>query len=105
MQELGPATDDEMVLAFLRAEIDSPRFRDARGVLRDKMRQAGYDPRFLIDNGDACDPQANAHRRAILKQWTDPKRVFAGMPPDVTWRRVRLQPDEIGGLEYCNHPT
>ncbi len=28
MQDLGPATDDQVILAWLQAEIDSPRFED-----------------------------------------------------------------------------
>jgi hypothetical protein len=104
--ELGPATDDEMVLAFLRAEIDSLRFQNAQElVLRDHIRQAGHDPSSLVDNADLSDPKANAKRAEILKWWTDPKHVFDGMPANVTWRRVRLQPDEIGGLKYCHHQT
>jgi hypothetical protein len=59
----------------------------------------------LVDNADLSDPKANAKRAEILKSWTDPKHVFDGMPANVTWRRVRLQPDEIGGLRYCHHPT
>jgi hypothetical protein len=95
-----------MRLAFLRAEIDSPRFPTAQGLLlRDQLRQCGLDSSFLIDNADLGDAHANALRRDILRQWTDPKKIFAGMPGEVTWRRVRLQPEEIGGLMYCYHPT
>jgi hypothetical protein len=98
-----------MVRAFLRAEIDSPRFQDGQGLrLRDQIRQVGLDPRSLIDTADLGDTRANALRREILRQWRgycDAKSMFAGMPDDVTWRRVRLQPDEIGSLLYCNHPT
>jgi hypothetical protein len=59
----------------------------------------------LVDNADLSDPKANAKRAQILKWWTDPKHVFDGMPANVAWRRVRLQPDEIGGLKYCHHQT
>jgi len=109
VQGLGPATADEMVLAFLRAEIDSPRFRSSQGLLlRELLQQIGYDPNSLIDSGDIGCAQANAVRRDILRQWRgygDDKLLFAGMPTDVAWRRARLQPDEIGRLQYCNHPT
>src|SRR5262245_2755847 len=95
-----------MVLAFLRAEIDSPRFPTAQGLLlRDQLRGMGLDSSTLINTADLCDAAANAMRREILRQWTEPKKVFTGMPADVAWRRVRLQPDEIGGLTYCNHRT
>jgi hypothetical protein len=103
---IGPASPDEMVLAFLRAEIDSPRFSTPEGwLLRDQLRQSGLDPSSLADKADLTDPRANAKRAEILKWWTDPKHVFDGMPSNVSWRRDRLQPDEIGGLKYCQHPT
>lgn len=109
MVELGPASADEMVLAFLRAEIDSPRFPTPEGLLlRDQLRQSGLDPNSLIDNADLCDAQANDWRREILRQWRGyptSEPVFINMPADVSWRRVRLQPDEIGALKYCHHQT
>jgi hypothetical protein len=109
MQELGPATADEMIRAFLRAEIDSPRFRSAQGLLlRDQLHQLGVDAIHFINNGDIGNAQSNAVRREILRQWRgygDDKLLFAGMPTNVAWRRVRLQPDEIGSLRYCNYPT
>lgn len=105
MEELGRATADEMVLAFLRAEIDSPRFHDAEGLrMRGLLLKSGLDP-GLIDNADPGDSQANAIRKEILKWWCEPKFVFSGMPEDVIWRRVRLQPFEVGALRYCAHPT
>jgi hypothetical protein len=108
MVDLGPATPHEMVLAFLRAEIDSPRFSLEGMRLRDQLRKCGLDPSSLIDNADLGDSQANERRKEILRGWRgypDGPRVFTNMPADITWRRVRLQPDEIGGLKYCHHRT
>src|SRR5262245_2079854 len=104
VQDLGPATADEMILAFLRAEIDSPRFRNAQGLLlRDQLQQSGYDPSSLIDTANLGDAGANTLRREILRQWRgygDAKKVFGGLPANVSWRRKRLEPDEIGHLKY-----
>jgi hypothetical protein len=109
MLELGPVGADEMVLAFLRAEVDSPRFRNAQGlVLRDHLRQAGLDPNALIDKADLGDLQASAQRREILRWWRgygDDKLLFRGLPIDVSWRRVRLRADEIGRIKYCDYPA
>ena len=63
MIELGPASESEIVLAFLRAEIDSPnscqsimRLLDACGITRQR----------LIDDADLQNDCCNALRRIVL---------------------------------------
>ena len=58
MREIGPASNAEMVLSFLRAEIDSPRGLHYIAVLN-QMRADRYS---LIDNADLNDANPNRVR-------------------------------------------
>jgi hypothetical protein len=49
MIELGPATEDEMVLAFLRAEVESSRFGGRYPSHFAQFGQFGFDRGVLID--------------------------------------------------------
>ena len=55
---LRPSSHDEMVLEFLRAEVDSPRFQQAFATL----------DRGLLTNRDPTDARQNALRSAALDQ-------------------------------------
>ena len=63
MFEMGPASNDDMVLAFLRAEIDSPvwgpHYMQVVGSLR-------FERSSLIDKADLNDLYANSVRGTIL---------------------------------------
>jgi hypothetical protein len=63
MKELGAVSDDEMVLVFLRGEIDSPEWGPA---YRRNLEALRVDRSFLIDNADLADAHANANRRFLL---------------------------------------
>src|SRR5438128_4998277 len=100
MLDLCPATEDEMILAFLRAEIDSHRFgyRARLGVLAQP----------LIDNANLGDARANAMRKALLRDtrgYGVNSALFTGFPGNVTWRRFRLDPEDVRALRYANYAT
>jgi hypothetical protein len=59
MREIGPASNAEMVLSFLRAEIDSPRSGPHYIAVLNQMRADRYS---LIDNGDLNDANPNRVR-------------------------------------------
>jgi hypothetical protein len=95
MKELGPATDNDMVLAFLQAEIDSTRFG---GYYSQILSNSSLD-RSLIDKPDMQSAQDNRVRRQLLKLvrgYEDGTYLFQGFPGGVTWRRIGLTPEEFG---------
>jgi hypothetical protein len=96
--ELRPATLDQMVLAFLRAEIDSERFGSCYQA---PLAQSGFDRRTLIDSPDLHSTRQNVARRAVLA--TVRGGIFQGFPADVTWRRVALEKTDTPRLKYLNH--
>jgi hypothetical protein len=102
MRDIGEATEDEMVLAFLRAEIHSNRFGGhARQGLRGDLSLVGPDAR-------TDDPYQNARRRQALayRGWGYFNiALFNGFPQDAVWRRVALNRDDLGRLKYANAGT
>ena len=99
MIELGSATINDAILAFLQAEIEAEhgsRIRHAIEVLRG-------DRSALIDKPDLGDTHANAVRAAILGEYRGFGRneaLFDGFPSDTSWRRVLLDVNDIGQLKY-----
>jgi len=105
MIDLGSATADEMVLAFLQAEIDSPRFSSwpRHWLLTHRINRT-----TLIDNGLLCDPEQNRLRIEILKGYRgyqDDRMLFTGFPSNVQWRRVEITRAELADFRYANEPS
>lgn len=104
MIELGPASADDMVLAFLQAEVESPRYRH---YLARAAQRLGVDVRSLVSSADIHDAQQNAERRALLGLFRGYERntlLFPGFPADVSWRWVSVTPTEIAQFKYANWP-
>jgi hypothetical protein len=103
MRVLAPATEDDMVLAFLRSEIASSRFAD--DVLA-ALARLDLD-RALVDRADLNDPEGNRRRRQVLKEHRGPRRgpdagVFGGFPDDVSWSWTALTPAELADVRYIH---
>jgi hypothetical protein len=101
MMELGPRTEQDVVLAFLQAEIDS----DAHGPrILDLLKQNSCARENLIDNADLNDARANNIRAHILGQYRGYGRdmaLFEGFPSDTNWCRVLL--GDVAQLKYVGH--
>jgi hypothetical protein len=94
---LKPSTEDAMILAFLRAEIESPLYSD------NILRIAGA--RALVDQGDLASEQENAMRRVILGSYRGYGwALFEGFPNDLVWHRAGLTIDELGAAKYMDYP-
>jgi hypothetical protein len=100
MIELSPATQDEMILAFLRAEIHSSRYRQ---FVSQGLAHLGFQ-RCLIDLPNLSDANQNHARRLVLQQYRGwPKtRLFREFPADATWRRVILEAQDFQDMRYMN---
>jgi hypothetical protein len=98
---VGPSSEDEMVLAFLQAEVDSPRFGHvARKAVGDMN---------LVASPRLDEPRENARRRTALQRYRgfgSNDFLFRGFPAEVaTWERLRLTRDDLGGLLYAKAPA
>jgi hypothetical protein len=103
MRLIEPASEDDMVLAFLRAEIESQRF--AADVLA-ALAAFGLD-RALVDDADLRDEEANLYRRRVLEAYRGPRGgpaagVFGGLPDDVAWSWAALTPVELAEVRYIH---
>ncbi len=102
MIDLGPATEDDTILAFLRAEIDSARFGSKYAAILSNSR---LDRRSLIDKPDLNSAQDNWTRRELLKLvrgYGSNAYLFRGFPTNVQWRRLGLQSNDLSNLKYAN---
>jgi hypothetical protein len=102
MLELGPASNDEMVLCFIRAEIDSPKWGP---LYQRKLKDLHFDRSSLIDNADLGDRLANRDRGVILgavRGYGHNIALFRKFPLDTRWRRVSVHPSDFYRLKYIN---
>jgi hypothetical protein len=102
MIERGAASESEVILAFLKAEADSPRFGP---VMLPLVARLGFSRNRLIDEADLNDERQNATRRGILQWYRGFGKndlMFRGFPDDVVWRRVEVEPHDHGHLKYGN---
>jgi hypothetical protein len=94
-----------MVLAFLRAEIDSPRFG---AVYQSILAQTGKRRSILIDHADLSKKGDNAERIELLAQvrgYKTNRYLFVGFPDDVAWTRATVDLAELGKMKYANYPA
>jgi hypothetical protein len=106
MIELGPATENDMVLAFLRAEVDSPRFGAHYRPHLDRSNALGITRERLIENADLNSSRDNALRIELLKAvrgYRANSFLFRSFPDNVMWRRVGVEPADWISVRYANH--
>jgi len=88
-----------MVLAFLKAEIDSERFVEYVLACVDDVR--------LIHEPDLTDAFANERRRQTLKcyrGYQSNDRLFAGFPAEVDWCLLAVTIAELATFRYARVP-
>ena len=77
------ASEEEMILEFLKAEYGRP----------------------LIDDADLSDDEQNGRRARLLdarRGYTSRSLIFANFPRDVRWRHSKLTSGDYGRLRYVN---
>lgn len=109
MIERGPASESEVILAFLRAEVDSHRFATyVLPCIAQAAAQSGFSRSQLIEEADLRNEQQNAVRRAILQTYRGfgaNTYLFSGFPDDITWRRVEMEPTDYPRLRFAREPN
>jgi hypothetical protein len=105
MIERGSASDKDMVIAFLKAEIDSPRFGP---TYQDILIRSGLDRTLIVDQANLENMKENRIRAELLKLvrgYTANQFLFTGFPQNAQWRRADLEPTELHRLKYANFET
>jgi hypothetical protein len=95
-----PATEPEVVLAFLRGEIDSERFgADVRRALGEVGGAR------LVRQPDLASPEENRARECALaaaRGWRD-TGLFEGFPERVDWCHGVLPPEILARVRYIDY--
>lgn len=97
MIHIGSVTEDEVVLAFVKAEIDSPIYGP---TYQNKLAEMGISREHLINKADLSASLQNTYRKALLGhvRGYPRQRLFFNFPLNTTWQRVRLETNEISAL-------
>lgn len=96
MRILRESNEDEVVLAWLKAELDSPRFKDQ---LLKILKDSGSTEE-LIMKPDLTSQEDNQHRTSLLKgyrNWLD--KDFSSF----TWNLVELSKSDVANLKYIDY--
>ena len=105
MQDLGAATEDHVILAWLQAVIESPDFQAyIVGNPPDPARLSAA--LKAARSPDLRDAAQNEMRRQIITSvygFGQGTGSFAGLAGDLAWRRCRLSVDEVGEMLYARH--
>ena len=103
MEDLGGATEDQVILAWLQAEIESPDFQafvignPPNPATLSAVLKAARSP-------DLKDPAQNQLRREVITAvygFGQGTGSFQGLAGDIIWRRFRLTTDDVGELLYA----
>jgi hypothetical protein len=104
MEDLGGASEDQVILAWLQAEIESLDFQQY--IVGDPPN-----PTYLslalkaARSPNLRDAEQNDLRRRIITKthgFGEGTGSFAGLADDIKWRRVKLTTDEVAEMLYAN---
>lgn len=102
MRKITTITEDEMIAAFLYAELHSPRF-----CKEIEMYLQQYDvDQHIIQSPDLHNEQENAYRRVVLgayRGYGQGHEYFQGFPDEVRWERVGLTRQELEQVKYIEY--
>ena len=104
MEELGSASEDQVILAWLQAEIESPAFQE---YLIGEPANASHLSLALklARSPDLRDVEQNGLRRQIITNthgFGMGVGTFQGLGKDIRWRRFRLTVDEVSEMLYAS---
>jgi hypothetical protein len=103
MEDLGHATEDQVILAWLQAEIESPDFQAY--LIGNPPNPANLSAALKAARSpDLKDPAQNHLRRQVITAvygFGQGAGSFQGLANDIVWRRFRLTTDEVGELLYA----
>ena len=101
MRVLRAASEAEVVAAFLRGELDSPRWGER---LLELLREDDVDA-SLVRTPNVDDVAEGAYRASLLdrhRAWLRREGLFEDFPEQVAWSLVALAPEEVLAIRYIN---
>jgi hypothetical protein len=105
VEDLGAATEDQVILAWLQAEIESAGFQAY--VVGNPPNPANLSSALKAARSpDLRDQAQNDLRRDLITSiygFGQGKGSFEGLAKDLTWRRLRLTTAEVAEMLYARH--
>lgn len=101
MRILRNSSEEEMVLAFLRGELNSGRFCES--ILK-ALKTAGVSEELIL-NGDITDERQNVLRNRVLgffRGYPD-REIFENYPSDVVWKYAAFEAADLNKLRYVDY--
>jgi len=102
MRVLRPASENEMVAEFLKAEFESARW--GPDYVKPNMARCGVTPAMLLD-ADLTDADQNQRRHCLLatyRGWRGSAHLFQGWPDRLLWNLVAIGPKDVEHLRYAD---
>src|SRR3989442_14087519 len=103
VEDLGQATEDQVILAWLQAEIESPDFQAY--LVGNPPNPANLSAALKAARSpDLRDEDQNGLRREIITSvygFGQGAGSFQGLTNELVRRRIRLSTDEVGELLYA----
>jgi hypothetical protein len=104
MEDLGSVSDDQVILAWLQAEIESPPLQAY--LIGDPPRPSHLARALaLARNPDLGNAAHNAERRRIIASAHGFGRgslIFAGLEDDIAWRKAQASIADVAEMLYSN---
>ena len=105
MEDLGSATEDQVILAWLQAEIESPDFQAY--IVGNPPNPANLSLALKAARSpDLRDQAQNDLRRQIITSiygFGQGTGSFEGLANDIAWRRCKLTTDDVAEMFYARH--
>ena len=101
MKIIRGASENEMILEFLKGEIDSKRFRSD---LIGNMEKLGIDEK-IIRSGSTDSDEENSLRKKLLgafRGYPD-REIFENYPRDISWKYVRFSEEDLDKLYFVDY--
>ena len=103
MRKIKTIREDEMIAAFLYAELQSPRSMSKE--IQAYLQRDGMSPRVIL-SPDLHNERENAYRRAVLgayRGYGQGREYFQGFPEEMRWERVGLTRQELEPVKYIEY--
>ena len=101
MRILRDSSEEEMVLAFLREELDSKRFRES--ILK-TLKDIGASEELILE-GDIANEGQNVLRNQVLglfRGYPD-REIFEHYPSSVVWKYAVFEATDLDKLRYVDY--
>ena len=101
MKLIRNCNEEEMILEFLKGEINSKRFNEALNIA---INTLGLDSNIIL-NGNINDDQENIDRLKIMKNFRGypDEELFERFPKIVEWKYLELNEKDIDNIYYIDY--